>query len=234
MPLAGGIMQNGYQCGMVWGAGLACGAEAFYRLGYSPEAEAGAIEAARKMVEVFGNQNSEVDCFKLTGIDNSVSSLQMMIYFFVKGGTIRCLRKAFRFAPEAWDRMNSTLDAPGVELPARPVSCTALLAQKMGASEQHQVMAAGLAGGIGLCGGACGALGTAIWLTLMKKLRAGSVKLAYQDPDALDLIKSFKKLTGNEFECTRIVGQRFSGVGKHAAYLKEGGCAELIDRLSAP
>jgi len=63
MPLAGGIMQNGYQCGMVWGAGLACGAEAFYRLGYSPEAEAGAIEAARKGSFPFQVGNNNVNRF---------------------------------------------------------------------------------------------------------------------------------------------------------------------------
>ena len=34
MPFAGGIMQHGYQCGMIWGATLAAGAQA-YRL-FSP------------------------------------------------------------------------------------------------------------------------------------------------------------------------------------------------------
>jgi hypothetical protein len=28
MPLAGGIVQHGYQCGMIWGASLAAGAQA--------------------------------------------------------------------------------------------------------------------------------------------------------------------------------------------------------------
>ena len=31
-PLAGGIMQRGHQCGMLWGASLAVGAESFPRL----------------------------------------------------------------------------------------------------------------------------------------------------------------------------------------------------------
>ena len=38
----------------------------------------------------------------------------------------------------------------------------------MGESDIHAVMASGLAGGIGLCGGACGALGAAIWILGMK------------------------------------------------------------------
>ena len=30
-PLAGGILQQGYQCGMLWGASMAVGAEAYRR-----------------------------------------------------------------------------------------------------------------------------------------------------------------------------------------------------------
>jgi hypothetical protein len=43
----------------------------------------------------------------------------------------------------------------------RPV----LIARKMGESDMHAVMASGFAGGIGLCGGACGALGAA-WISM--------------------------------------------------------------------
>ena len=32
-PLAGGILQQGYQCGMLWGASMAVGAEAYRRKG---------------------------------------------------------------------------------------------------------------------------------------------------------------------------------------------------------
>ena len=53
------------------------------------------------------------------------------------------------------------------DAPPAPVSCAAVLAQKMGASDLHTVMAAGFAGGIGLSGGGCGALGAAIWITGM-------------------------------------------------------------------
>ena len=52
MPLAGGIMQYGHQCGMLWGATLAAGAQAFRLLGASPQAEAGAILAAQKSLPI--------------------------------------------------------------------------------------------------------------------------------------------------------------------------------------
>ena len=44
----------------------------------------------------------------------------------------------------------------------------------MGVSEMHTVMAAGLAGGIGLSGGACGALGAAIWINGMNDSQEGA------------------------------------------------------------
>jgi len=33
-PLAGGLLQQGYQCGMLWGASMAVGAESLRRNGY--------------------------------------------------------------------------------------------------------------------------------------------------------------------------------------------------------
>ena len=50
MPLAGGIMQHGYQCGMIWGATLAARAEAHRRLGDGPQAEALAVAAASRLL----------------------------------------------------------------------------------------------------------------------------------------------------------------------------------------
>ena len=50
MPLAGGIMQHGYQCGMLWGAALAAGAQAYRLLGPVPQAEVGAMIAAQRLV----------------------------------------------------------------------------------------------------------------------------------------------------------------------------------------
>ena len=53
MPFAGGIMQHGYQCGMIWGAALAAGAQAYRLFGPGPQAEAMAVIAAQWLVESF-------------------------------------------------------------------------------------------------------------------------------------------------------------------------------------
>ncbi len=50
MPFAGGIATQGYQCGMLWGAALAAGAQAFRLLGPGPKAETAALFATQKTV----------------------------------------------------------------------------------------------------------------------------------------------------------------------------------------
>ena len=107
-----------------------------------------------------------------------------------------------------------------------------MLAQKMGVSDMHKVMAAGLAGGIGLCGGACGALGAAIWIFSMKSNKEEKGKIDFKDPRALKVIDGFIKSTDYEFECSKIVGREFDDVADHAAFLCEGGCAEVIEALA--
>ena len=167
LPFAGGIMQHGYQCGMIWGATLAAGAQAYRLHGTGPQAETAAILAAQRLVESFRTLSNHINCLEITDIDKSSSTMQMITYFLIKGGTIGCFRMAVGYAPVAFSEINTALSEGHIQAPSAPVSCAAMVAQKMGASDMHTVMAAGLAGGIGLSGGACGALGAAIWIFTM-------------------------------------------------------------------
>jgi len=233
MPLAGGILQHGYQCGMIWGASLAAGAQAYRLLGPGPQAETRAIIAAQGLVESFRAQNKYVNCIDLTGIDKSSSTLQMTTYFLIKGGTISCMRMAVKHARTAFNKINSVLSENNIEAPSAPVSCSAMLAQKMGVSGMHTVMAAGLAGGIGLSGGACGALGAALWIRGMNSLKKGAGKIDFNDPRGFEVIHKFIKCTGNEFECSKIVGRKFENISDHAGYVRDGGCSKIIEVLAA-
>jgi hypothetical protein len=103
----------------------------------------------------------------------------------------------------------------------------------MGASDLHTVMAAGLAGGIGLSGGACGALGAAIWLIEMNRVKEGTGKVEFNSPEATEAIDRFLQSSGGEFECAKIVGWKFENVHDHAVYLRDGGCARIIEALAA-
>jgi hypothetical protein len=232
IPLAGGIVGYGYQCGMIWGATLAAGAQAYRLLGPGPQAETKAVIAAQRLVESFRTLNNHIDCLEITGLDLSSPTMKMVIYFLIKGGLIGCFRMAAEYAPVAFSEINTALSENHIEAPASPVSCAALLAQKMGVSDMHTVMAAGLAGGIGLCGGACGALGAAIWIIGMNNLKEGVDQLDFKDPRALDAIDSFKKCTDHRFECSEIVGRKFKNIDDHAGYLRDGGCSEIIQVLA--
>jgi hypothetical protein len=233
LPLAGGLMQHGYQCGMIWGAALAAGAQAYRLFGPGAQAETRAIAAARGLVEVFRARNNTINCHDITNLDASSTNLQMINYFLIKGGAIGCFRRTARYAPAAFSAIDAAFSENHGEAPSAPVSCAALLARKMGAGDNHAVMAAGLAGGIGLCGGGCGALGTAIWIIGMNSIRNGSGKIEFQSPPAIDAIDRFTECTDFKFECSAIIGRRFTDTADHAGYVQAGGCAGLIEVLAS-
>ena len=232
MPLAGGIMQHGFQCGMVWGAAFAAGAEAHRRFGTGPLAETRAVLAAQRVVESFRDRHKSYNCVDITGLDNSSSKWQMFATFVLKGKSYKCFHMSGKYAPIAYREIEDSLSAEIAEIPAAPVSCTALLAQKIGLSDQQTVMTAGLAGGIGLCGGACGALGAAIWMMALQQLNDGANKVDYENPEGYQMIGKFAQATRNEFECANIVGRTFKDVDDHAEYVRNGGCASILEALA--
>ena len=232
MSLAGGIMQHGYQCGMVWGAAMAAGAESYRRFGAGPKAEAMAIRAAEKIVESFKARTKFVNCADITGIDDSATTMKLITTFLLKGGTIKCFNLAAKFAPIAFDVINDALAEEPPSIPAAPASCTAELARKMGATEEQSLMAAGLAGGIGLYGGACGALGAAIWLTALKSAKGNHSIPDYKSEEGMEVIDRFLQNSEFEFECSVITGHKFTDVADHANFLNDGGCSTIIEALA--
>lgn len=230
--LAGGIMQHGYQCGMIWGSALSAGAQAYRLFGNDPQAETRAIISAERIVDSFRDLNKHINCLEITEIDKSSTAWQMISFFLIKGGTIGCFRMAAKYAPVALKAINSSLSEENIEVPNPPVSCSAMLAQRMGVSDLHTVMASGLAGGIGLCGGACGALGAAIWILAMKTSKEGD-KIKFKDNRTQDVIDKFLDCTDYKFECSEIVGRKFENASDHAKYMQEGGCSKILDVLAA-
>ena len=234
MPLAGGIIQHGYQCGMVWGAVLAAGAHSYYLHGSGNQSEVQAVEAAKKLVELFRIQNKTINCIELTSIDKSSTGLQMFVHFFIKGGTISCLRRAIKYARTANLEIGSALTQITDDQPVNLIGCTSILADKLGISELHRAMIAGFAGGIGLCGNACGALGAAVWIMTMRDLHDEDQTVNFKNPRVINLISRFLKYTDYEFECAEITGRQFSTYEEHARFIKEGGCSKLIELLAEP
>ena len=233
MTLAGGIANQGYQCGMLWGAALAAGAQAYRLLGSWPQAETGAMIATQIIMESFRVcTKNEINCLEITEMNiQETNQVLSILKFLVKGGPIGCFRMAAGYAPEAYSAINTAFSEKHIEAPPPPVSCTAMLAQKMGVSNMHIVMAAGLAGGIGLSGGACGALGAAIWITSMNRSDA-PVGFNFTDSWVSNTIEKFLESSDYEFECSEIVGRKFENISDHAKYLGNGGCSHIIEGLA--
>jgi len=235
MPLAGGIMRQGYQCGMLWGASLAAGAEAHRQFGPGPKAEAMSILASQRLVERFSRRTKTINCLEITDTDwnNSWETTKYML----RGGPVYCFRMAARYAREAHEEITACFADPAAEIPVAPVSCTSLFVRKMGLSERHATMTSGFAGGIGLCGGACGALGAAVWLLAMVFLKDDPQANMWKSKEfqaKLDaLIETYLKSSDFEFECEKVVGRKFDGVEDHARHTCEGGCATILEALAA-
>jgi hypothetical protein len=234
-PMAGGLME-GYQCGQLWGAALAAGAQAHHILGSGPQAEAIAVIATQRIVQAFLKRNKDTNCLELTGVDLKTAQSQALRTFmkmFVEGKAIGCFSMAASSAHIAFKEINTTLAEKPAEAPTAPVSCSALLAQKMGLSERQVVMAAGFAGGIGLGGGACGALGVAYWVLGMNNIARQAEGAGLQIPGKSELIDQFVEAADYEFECAKIVGRKFENLEDHAEYIRNGGCSKIIEALAA-
>ena len=231
-PLAGGILNHGFQCGMLWGASLAAGAEAYERLGSGAKAETGAVLTTQKLVEKFrARSGDKINCMDIIGFNMQNNSGALK--FFLKGGPIGCFRIIASYSPEVFEEIDSTLSEEAIETLSSPVSCAAKVVKAMGASDEHAVMAAGFAGGIGLSGGACGALGAAIWLTALNSSEEWTMEIGSTNPDGQAVIDRFVEASDCEFECCEIVGRQFEDAGDHADYIQAGGCAGIIEALAA-
>ena len=235
MSLAGGLANHGYQCGMLWGATLAAGAQAYRMIGPGPHAETAAIGTAQNIVAAFRTRTkNEINCLEITDLNlMGKPSVLPILKFFAKGGPIACFLMAAGYAHEAYDTIHNAFAENSDGPPAPPISCAALLAQKMDASDKHVVMSAGLAGGIGLSGGACGALGAAVWLIGLHGRQNDAEKKDIDTRISGTIDRFLKDAADFEFECAKIVGRTFERVDDHAAYLRGGGCAELIKIIAS-
>jgi len=221
---------RGYQCGMLWGSTIAAGLQAYRLFGAGPKAETMALLASQKVLETFNTRTrNRMNCCDLTGITDFKNKKQILRYFF-RGGAVTCFGTIARYPPEALAAINAALSEIPDKIPSRPVTCSSMFAVGISAPAQYTTAVAGLAGGIGLSGGACGALGAAVWIAGIKELEAGTP----QKIAALrisDMIDKFAKNTGSRFECSEITGRRFADVYDHAAYLSSGGCQDIIAML---
>ncbi len=229
-PLAGGIAQEGYQCGMLWGSALGVGAESFRRHKDLGQAIAHAITATQYILESFINRAKSANCSAITSCD--FTSKYGLAKYLITGKPITCFNLADRWAPEAIQSAKMGLSQQLPDLPRVPISCASEVVKKIGASDEEMVMVAGFAGGFGLSGNACGALSAAIWLKTLSRVREQNYKYALSDPNLEKIMTAFFEETGYKMECWKICGQRFKTINDHTEFIKNGGCNKLINALA--
>jgi hypothetical protein len=229
-PLAGGIVQQGYQCGMLWGASLAVGAESYRRNDDPSQAIGVAIITTQNVMESFYDRTNSHDCLDITSCD--WSNKFSLAKYMLTGKFLSCFNLADKWAPEAIQSATDGFYLEPTGLPHNSLSCATEVALKMGASEAESVMVAGFAGGLGLSGNACGALSAAIWMNTLAWSREENRKPGYKSPIAKETLEAFFRVTNYEILCDRISGRSFQTITDHAEFVESGGCKHLIDGLS--
>ncbi|MCR9291041.1 MAG: C-GCAxxG-C-C family protein [Bacteroidetes bacterium] len=236
-PLAGGIINQGHQCGMLWGTAMAIGTEAFRRFEDKEKTIAVSVTATQKIVDSFVQEAHSVNCKEIIGFDlsNFFGLTAYMIKTMVKGiDNSQCFNFAEKWAPEAIQTSVAGLEKEPNELICKAQSCTSKVVKRMGGTDEEQMMVAGFAGGLGLSGHACGALAAAIWMKTLEwcKANPGKTPPYLNNPNAKKILKAFKEETNSEMLCHAITGQRFENIDAHSKFLENGGCEKLIEALS--
>lgn len=228
--LAGGIAQQGYQCGLLWGAAFAAGAEAFRRRPDRDRAVGMAVKAARRVADSFVARAGSADCYDITSCDwtNKLS----MAKYMLTGKFLSCFKLADAWAPEAIRAAEEGLALDPSDLPARPLSCASEVVRLSGGSDAEIVTAAGLAGGIGLSGGGCGALAAAIWKNALSRIRDNVYKTSMSDSVSERILRTFFAAAGSELDCRAVTGRTFASVADHTEFIRDGGCGKLIRVLA--
>jgi hypothetical protein len=231
MLLCGGLVQTGHQCGMLWGSAMGAGAESFSRYKNKYKATGMAIIASQEILKSYKRRTDAHDCRVVTGCD--FTKPFGLVKYLILGKTFTCRNLGGNWAPEAVQSVNSGLNENN-NIPKGCKSCASEVAIKMGASEEESVLVSGFAGGIGLSGNACGALGAAIWIKTITWMRnnPGKNPPYFNNPEARKTLKTFRKATNSEMLCKFITGKQFTSLEQHTAFIDSGGCSKLIDVLA--
>lgn len=226
--LAGGILQEGYQCGMLWGASLAIGSEAARRFPDTDKAIRAAVRATQQLMRSFAEREGTILCHTITDCD--FSNKASFAKYMLTGRYRHCYTLAQEWAPEAVTVARESLDLEPPACNSPCVSCATRIAWDLEASRSETIAVAGFAGGLGLSGSGCGALAAAIWLKTLRWNRENR-KSFIKNPDAKRTLEAFYKATDDRIRCEDITGRRFSSLADHSEYIHHKGCASLLETL---
>ncbi len=229
MPLAGGIMQKGHQCGMLWGAAMAIGAEV-YRQDPKGDVVGKAMNATQQVMRSFESHTGTISCREFTHCN--FDSKWSMAKYMLTGKFLDCFRLAEEWAPQAIAEARKGIAMREKSSPDSCISCASEVVRKMGGTDEQMAIVAGLAGGLGLSGHGCGALAAAIWMhSLRYNAENASNKMALANPPAEKCLERFLEKTHGMVHCQIVSGKTFETIEDHTEFIKKGGCAEIIEVL---
>ncbi len=215
---------------MLWGASLALGTESFRRCDYKGEAIAMAMTATQHIVESFLGSAKSIECEEITETD--MTNKWSLAKYMLTGKMFVCFNLAARWAPEAIKTAHEGLSVKLSTNAQQTKSCASEVIKKMGGNDEEAVMVAGFAGGIGLSGNGCGALGAVIWKTTLDQVKKGDWKYTLSNPTFDKILENFYEESDYEMECSKICGKQFKTIEEHTEYINNGGCKKLIDVLA--
>lgn len=235
--LAGGLYQNGHQCGMLWGSSIAIGTEAFRRYGNSAKGIYLSISATQSILQSFSSCAATVNCREVTGCDFTKKK-DLIIYILKVMLSGFYFSRCFNLA-EKWftDSINTAVRAVEIKTPELSdniFNCASEVVKRMGGGDKEIASVAGFAGGLGLSANACGALAAAIWMKSLVWCRNNPDRNPpyLKNQVALKLISKFKSETGSKLLCKDICAKKFNSIEEHSEFIKNGGCQKLIRILA--
>lgn len=227
--LAGGVVYQGKVCGIVLGAILGAGVEAYHEGGSLDTSICLSIEATQKLLVSFNAMAHAINCYDIAHVDFN-SKASVFRYVITRKG-VKCFNLADKWAPKAIGIVREVMRQEEKVIPTCR-SCATRVVLEMGGNETEASIVAGFAGGIGLSGNVCGALTAALWYKTLKWLRKHPEIKKYPDHKAQESITKFLTLTNGEYLCPSLSGKRFSTLKEHTDFILGGGCNRLIDILA--
>lgn len=232
-PLCGGVMQKGFQCGMLWGSSLAASKEIYKKYGNTGWSMQLAINTTKELMNSFTQCNGSVDCREVTQTDFA-KKFQFVKFIFVsflyKIFKKSCFNIADKWAPFAVETAVKNVNSEISKVAEPYYNCAYNAVINIGGTEEEAFCVSGFAGGMGLSGNACGVLSAALWYNTNKYILETG-KGEYPNPAATETYAKFLQITNNEMLCSKICSQKFNTLKEHSDFIKTGGCKNIIEGL---
>ena len=228
--LSKGILLPGHQCGLVWGAALAVGVEAFSSGENDNQRIDKALNTTSQLVNSF-ERTTNGDNYKFIYNKNFNQQSTISSYIF-NGRLLRCLKLADRWVPKALNVANLNLRLTIDNDEDNYTCCAMRVVEKMGGSHQESIMVAGFSGGLGLSGNTCGALAATVWYKGLQWLKEHPEEKHYPIAYSQKTVKDFLKISQGEHLCPYLSGKHFNTLDDHSKFIHEGGCNKLIELLA--